>query len=153
MSAYIVGKPHIDAMVRLAVRHQVRWYDGKQFHDARVEMDSLGQKLVDQNVKSVEYRYQDSELTKLPGPTNSSWLIPYNYNPFGGRIPTPLEGLKIVSCYEYQSCEDPGWEASEARSFCQALTHHLIDALPGYDAAAGWEWRDDAEHPDYQPIL
>ena len=153
MSAFIVGKPHIDAIVRLAVKHQVHWYFENQSHDARVELDRLGQLLIDENVKSVEYRYQDSELTNLPGPDNSGWLIPYSYSPFRGGTPTPVEGLKLVNCYEYQACEHPGWEASEAHRFTQALTHNLISALPGYDNAQGWEWTDASEQPLYQRIV
>ena len=52
-----------------------------------------------------------------------------------------VEALKALDCYEYQSCEHPEWETSEAFEFCRAMRNLLIGCLPGYDAAQ-WEWDD-----------
>jgi hypothetical protein len=49
--------------------------------------------------------------------------------------------LKAISCYEYQSCEHPGWRKSEAHAFCEALRDMAIGCLPGYDDAP-WEIND-----------
>ena len=46
----------------------------------------------------------------------------------------PLAVLKAISSYEYQTCEMPNWDTSEARTFCTNLREHLISHLPGYDA-------------------
>ena len=54
------------------------------------------------------------------------------------RMPSPVAVLKAISCYEYQSCEHPGWHTSEARQFCSVLRDHMISMLPGYDDAQ-WE--------------
>jgi len=46
-----------------------------------------------------------------------------------------VELIKALHCYEYQSCEHPGWRTSQAHSFCRALERRLIGELPGYDDA------------------
>ncbi len=144
MSAFVVNKGHIDAMVRLATVGQVTWLskgaDGScVWRKASDDQDALGQMLLDECVKSVAYRYEGSD--DLPGPIDAYWKQPYSYSPLGGRMPTPVEGLKLVRCYEYQSCEHPGWKESDADNFCQSLTAHLMSTLPGYEEAP-WEWED-----------
>jgi len=52
--------------------------------------------------------------------------------------PSPVAVLKACDGYEYQACEHPGWEASEAHAYINALRRRAIHALPGYDEAA-WE--------------
>jgi hypothetical protein len=164
MSAFVVSKAHIDAMIRrgLALAHYgpLFWY-AKDFRDIQglgydevkkltrtltdETADAVGQMLIDECVKSVSYRYQDDKLTNLPGPTNAYWLIPYQYQmSWGARMPNPVEALKLISCYEYQSCEHPEWHDSEAKRFCESLRHHMIAMLPGYDDAP-WEWREKSE--------
>jgi hypothetical protein len=46
-----------------------------------------------------------------------------------------VQVLKACNCLEYQSCEHPGWEASEAHAFLQALKDKAVRALPGYETA------------------
>jgi hypothetical protein len=50
----------------------------------------------------------------------------------------PVQVLKAIKCYEYQSCEHPSWEDSEARSWCNHLRLAAIEHLPGFEAAK-WE--------------
>lgn len=137
MSAYIVTKAHIDALIRLALIHKVRHGS----IDPTLGGDEAGTILISECFASVEHHYPDDKPEELPGPTDCYWMKPYSYSPLGDRIPTSIEGLKLVSCYEYQSCEHPGWEASDAHRFCEALRDTLIGALPGYEEAP-WEWPD-----------
>jgi len=152
VSAVVVNKAHIDAMLRAAMAHSqygdpLRWFVphedvAKRWRqlDANTA-DAVGQMLIDEMVRSVGYRYDDSDLTNLPGPVNAYWVVPYTFPLFVGRTPKPVEGLSITRCYEYQSCEHPEWKESEAKSFCEALTYACITALPGYENAP-WEWRE-----------
>ena len=140
MSAFIVTKAHISAMLQAALAHCPYMY-WKNQGLAGSDLDQVGQMLLDQCVASVRYRYEDSPPEDLPGPTNLEWTTPYNWDPMG-RVPSALEALKLVSCYEYQSCENPEWEKSEAKEFCETLRIQLISALPGYEEAA-WEWRGE----------
>ena len=80
--------------------------------------------LVEQNYRSVNHRY--SEAGKPP---------PYFFERPPGVTLEPLTVLKALDCYEYQSCEDPGWADSEAAHFCEALRRATIRMLPGYDKA------------------
>ncbi|HUZ55086.1 MAG TPA: hypothetical protein VMU94_21490 [Streptosporangiaceae bacterium] len=75
--------------------------------------------LLAENRRSVNHRYADDE-----------YQAPYVFTEITGHL-DPIAILKAISCYEYQSCEHPGWEASEARSFCEALRRRIIRWLPG----------------------
>lgn len=167
MSAFIVDKSHIDALIAvgwLGPRertispgngwHTLRWWSvanvrglsPADLHLYRRELDHLtedrtGAMLVAEVVASVRYRYPDSG-DDLPGPITHYWTEPYSYTQ-PRSVPTAVEALKLLSCYEYQACEHPEWETSEARQFCEALRHACIAVLPGYDAAP-WEWTEES---------
>lgn len=147
MSAFVVEKAHISAMLRKGLQPRgytgpLTWRrNGNQQRLTRETANQVGQMLLDENVKSVSYRYPDDSVTDLPGRLNAEWLIPFKLNSPFFRTPTSMECLKLISCYEYQSCEHPDWKESEAYAFCQALRHRAIDSLPGYDEAP-WEWTE-----------
>tara|TARA_Y100000310_G_scaffold341651_1_gene441507 strand:+ start:538 stop:927 length:390 start_codon:yes stop_codon:yes gene_type:complete len=97
----------------------------------------VGQMLWSENVASVEKRYPDSD--DLPSTIDED---PYQYTTHVGnfgvfRYPaiTPEQVLAACDCYEYQSCEHPGWSASEACAFINALRSRAWHALPGYEKA------------------
>ena len=148
MSAFVVDKSHINAMIQAGLAAGGRYNSGFYWYyqDERKQLDhenadEIGQMLLDENIKSVSYRYEDSPITELPGRIDANYILPFIHSPFG-RIPKPIEALKITSCYEYQTCEHPEWETSEAKAFCQALKENTIDMLPGYEEAP-WEWREE----------
>ena len=144
MSAFVVSKSHINAIIMagMAVRYKpLSWYHGdERFVLTDETADRVGQMLLDECVRSVSYRYDDTGIASLPGRTNAEWLMPFQCHPTCNN-PTPLQALKLIGCYEYQSCEHPEWETSEARSFCEALRTHTICRLPGYEEAL-WTWED-----------
>lgn len=142
MSAFVVGKAHIDAMVTTAFASQsnpLYWRAGDGWRNTReTTPDAVGAMLLAECVASVRYRYDDAG-DDLPGPLSRYWLEPYTHNGlwrYHGY--NAVQMLKAIACYEYQSCEHPGWESSEARAFCESLRLHLINKLPGYEDAA-WE--------------
>jgi len=142
MSAFVVGKEHINAMVTAGLRVNYRplsWYHNTRSHQLTDETaDAVGQMLLDENVRSVGYRYEGDSITDLPGKINAEWLIPFKYQPTID-CPTGIETIKITRCYEYQSCEHQEWEQSEAKAFCKALIASQYGRLPGYEEAP-WEW-------------
>jgi hypothetical protein len=154
MSAFVVNKEHINAMIHAGLARRYRpmtWYHEGVRHELTNETANIvGQMLLDECVKSVCYRYGDSEMTDLPGRINAEWLIPFEYR-FTYKRPTPVEALKLIDCYEYQSCEHPEWEGSLAQAFCRSLRGNTIDRLPGYDEAP-WEWEDQEYHKVNRPI-
>lgn len=143
MSAWVVDKAHINAMIDAGLRVKyppMTWHHNDKPHELTAgNASEVGQMLLDECVKSVSYRYEDSKVTELLGRTDAEYLLPFEYRRFANP-PSPVEILKQIDCYEYQSCEHPEWESSESHSFCQALRHCTIDRLPGYDEAPwGWE--------------
>ena len=145
MSAYIEDKAHIDALVTLA-----RWGPERVISpdnswrssvgDSDGETSRIGQMLADENIKSVQYRYHGEALETLPGPADKSDLLDYHYA--RGRSLTAVEGLKALHGYQYQSCEHPDWEESEAYRWVERLHDALIRFLPGYAEADTWSISD-----------
>lgn len=122
MSAFNVGMRHIDYLVAAAIRYEATW--GPDYHTI-VDPDQVGAMLIDANTSSVNYRYRDNNEP-----------APYAFRPVIDLA--PIQVLKAVRCFEYQSCEHKGWKDSEAWNFCQVLTVRAIEALPGYTDAM-WE--------------
>jgi len=138
MSAFIVSTAHINALVnagyRACVANSLSWYVGAERRTLTSDnLDAVGAMLMQACVASVDYRY---------GETNQ---IPFYRHTF--RLPRPAVAvLKLIDCYEYQSCERPDWPTSEAHAYCAALRERLIGQLPGYDAAP-WAIGDGDEGP------
>jgi hypothetical protein len=142
MSAYIVSKAHIDAIVTFAVGGKRRVGTVKRITEdagqAKYVSSSdytpsqIGAALWAENHASVDYRYK--EITPAPD---------YAFCPkcHGGtctkptRLLTPLDTIKLCQSLKYQSCEHPGWEASFAHNFLDRVISAAIGALPGYDNA------------------
>lgn len=143
----MVDAAHIDAMLTAGIDakpYGCRWEtdaDENQVpgetirHGYRtldyLNADHVGAMLLAENRRSVNDRYDEDEIEDL-----------YTYRPLRHSTCTPVDILKAISCYEYQSCETEGWQGSEARRFCAALRDAMIGKLPGYDAAP-WEIERD----------
>lgn len=140
MSAFILGTDHIDYLVSAAVEAGIHqggfgiYWDGQrvEWHNA----DVVGAALLRENIASVSYRYQDFGTGNLPGPIPNPVPKDYVFLPFL-RV-EPAQVVKAIDCYEYQSCEHPGWNDSEARRFCDVLRRRYCATMPGYDDAL-WE--------------
>jgi len=126
MSAFICSDNHISAIVKWATRNNVSiWYG----NPSRSLCAGGEQELVDilyaENVESVNYRYKgDDPITGCV------------YDPTS-PILAPVAVIKAVQSLEYQSCEHPGWETSDAKEILQAIQSEAIRRLPGYELA---EW-------------
>lgn len=101
----------------------------------------VGMTLWLENVASIEFRYPDTEEThrNYPGPIafEREQAESYHFEKVPGMV-DPLVVLKAISCYEYQSCEHPGWAVSEAAAYCRQLQAQAVRRLPGYEEADGW---------------
>ena len=155
MSAFVVSKSHINAIIQAGLNVQYKpfsWYDRtedgelKYYQLTMHNASEVGQMLLDECVHSVSYRYGDDSIANLPGPSNAEWLLPFEWKSFVKR-PTALEAIKIIGSYKYQSCEHPEWRISNARAFCNKLIEILVTQLPGYDGAP-WTWDDDKYYLD-----
>ena len=63
----------------------------------------------------------------------------------GARELSPVQVLKACNCLEYQSCEHPGWEDSQARANLEVIRAYAVRQLPGYEDA---DWTLDAWKPE-----
>lgn len=128
MSAFIVSRNHIHYLVA-AYQHYGEFLPERNSTE-------LGNLLWQENIKSVQYRYHGEPLEVLSGPGGDDYRYKYKYPP-----PMPLNPvivLKLAASFEYQSCEHPEWEQSEAYSVVEAIKSAAIHHLPGYEKAP-WE--------------
>lgn len=133
MSAWVVEKVHIDALVTAAIDragpgHRFSYYHNRDRHYVTIDnADEVGQMLWDENFASVNHLY----IRDDPAPRET-----YRFRRTA-EIPA-IALQKGIICYEYQSCEHDGWDTSAAKAFCEELRQMLITRDPGYDKAAGW---------------
>jgi len=127
MSAFIVSQEHITAMLQAATGRYpgdgASYYWNGQSHYFNGSQTEIGQKLLNENYRSVNHRYNESE----PAPTFRLRIV---------RDCSPVELIKLIHCYNYQSCECPDWKETEAYAISAMLERRAINKLPGYDEAA-----------------
>lgn len=145
MSAFTVGKDHIDLMVTVALTLSEFRADVLDL----VELGTrLGRELWQENYNSVNYRYSEEEV-----PPEYEWQPVLGYDTLDLDAQHALTVLGAANCYDYQTCEHPGWLESKARWVSQALQVWATGRLKtlGVDAeeegGGAWEFRRDAEEP------
>ena len=106
-------------------KNEVQDFSDKGIDFSVTLVNALGKKLIDENYKSVNYRYGENAEPHE-----------FTYKPVKQR--TAVEILKACACYSYQTCEHPEWKESEAYVIVQVLKARAINKLPGY-AEADWE--------------
>ena len=131
MSAYLVSDETITGI--LSAIHISR-YQGEQpsyyWNDERHIITSprdIGQKLLDENHRSVTARYGEKANEHWPKRT---------YRILSARPVSPVEIIKLCDCYSYQACETNDWSETEAHAIVTALRERAITNLPGYEEAA-----------------
>lgn len=121
MSAFVVTNEHINVIVTAAN------------YPASIALH-LGRMLLSENIASVAHRYRlgaDSE--ELQG--YEAQVAEYAFEPVAA---SPAQVLKAIACLEYQSCEHPGWDGSEAQRFLEVFETQYIHhkGTFAYEAAA-----------------
>jgi ABC-type uncharacterized transport system ATPase subunit len=107
MSAFIVNKTHIDAIVTAIV-------DCPNINISRCEsaLNSIGQILWDENYKSVNYRYNEDEKTP-------KYLHKVKHVSL-------VQAIKAINCLNYQSCEHPEYDNSESKKIQNSAKEFLF---------------------------
>jgi len=125
MSAFIVTDTHINALVRYASRHKITVAYGNPTMRLNVSAheQEVAQLLIDENIKSVNYRYSEAETS----------LIEYDR---GAPILSAIEAIKAAQCLRYQSCEHSDYEESIAFKLIEAIIYDAIPRLDGYESAS-----------------
>ncbi|MGW4527793.1 hypothetical protein [Amycolatopsis sp. NPDC004378] len=113
MSAWIVASGHIDVLVHALAQYEVVAPDlgAEGFRE-------LGQKLWQENHTSVNYRYDENTPTPR-----------YQLRTTEATL-DPVVVLKALRCFDYQSCEHPGWTDSDANKLMEALHAAILDRHP-----------------------
>ncbi len=122
MSAWVMNDQSINALVTFWGKHCSRSNDAK-------ECQQTGEALLSQNIKSVNYRYNER-----------SRLIPesYFYTPVTTYQRKPITNTqiaKLVLCWKYQACEDPKHKRSKAWEIIEEISDELLRQSPGYEQA------------------
>jgi hypothetical protein len=138
MSAWIVSRQHIDVMVDAAIRRGLV---------EPSQADEVGRMLWKENLASVAHRYPRDKDGERPGPTDfrDADVETYTFTPLPKEIVdvwdlNPDGALRVtVDCYDYQSCEHPGWRGSAAHALCCRL-RELAGGSREYDERIPWRW-------------
>ncbi len=122
MSAWIVYPDHVSYLVAcaldLAPDGFLTFGDGCLLTPET--MDEIGQLLMNENVRSVGYRYDRDTFEELPGPVDKTGILSYRHIEL--TLPfDPIVLLKQLDCYAYQACECPDWLETDAHAFCQVV--------------------------------
>jgi hypothetical protein len=109
VSAWIVSKTHIDALVQALIEADLIEAD---------KATATGKMLWRENHKSINARYGASPRTPA-----------YTYTPLEGRaFDAPAVIQSAAVCYDYQTCEHEGYRSSKARLFVLALAGMVKDS-------------------------
>jgi len=128
MSAYIVNTEHAIYLVHAMARYQMHHIGQPLAYACSEELAAVTNDLLQENYKSVHYRYEGRHIDELDEVTAA------DMNRYVFRF-EPVEVIKAVECYQYQACEHEGWETSKARTMTNQLKSAAISRLEGYDAA------------------
>lgn len=135
MSAFVVSDTHLRVITNAweKLDSQYLYHNGKR-HDLTPQ--AVGQILRVQNVKSVNYRYQERRRYGM-----------FEHRPLRRHI-DGIQLLKVLDCYEYQANETPNYERTLAAAIIQDIRRATITDLPGWDEAQ-WHIYDDQEGGDH----
>jgi hypothetical protein len=131
MSAFIVSRQHIQYLVYALGKYEL----------LEESPEATGQRLWDENIKSVQALYPDCPYEELPGPDEE--VFEYKDVPYTATL-TVAQVVKACRCYTYQSCHHAAWEHSYACALIETLEELAMqgyastEEIPGYDAAM-WE--------------
>lgn len=152
MGAFVVDAAHIDALLSAAINGPIDRRPGSPLgwqppyvHELLGVLEPLGagnasaagRELMEECIASVTYRYPDL-AGELPGPIPTPIPEQYEWTDLG-RVMSAIEVCKALACFEYQSCEHPGWLRSGVRGFCSELRAAAVSCMKGYEVAP-WEW-------------
>lgn len=132
MSSFLVEHEHINVLLWAGLQQPrlgaLRWHFGNPRFEGELQPETanaVGQMLLDSNATGVNHLYDTTDPVE-------TFVETYTYRPPRHRSWSTPELLNALTCYEYQACEHPNWEGSQARAFVEALRHRLISRLPGY---------------------
>ena len=110
MSAFICNDYHISVLANYAAKQQLLYRHNNKTKGAN-DAAIIGLILHKENVRSYNYRYG----THLPT-TDFTFDYAVQEKPFHESVI-----ISAANCLDYQSCERPDWEKSEAKAIVTAI--------------------------------
>lgn len=130
MSAFIVSDKLLNVILTMAVVKNASYYwkpNNMRVDISRKNASEIGQKLLDENFRSVNYRYRENDKAER-----------FEYRAVRSDDYSAVDVLKAINCLDYQSCETDDWSESEAWAILDGIKDTMIRNLPGYEASRGW---------------
>ena len=104
MSAYIVNDKTVSVIVKAFEIYNITHYSNDCNEFIEKKRQAIGQRLVDQNYRSVNYRYIDQMTSHKFAFTDINLMV-------NGKLDTGLI-VGCIDCYNYQACEtDDYWQS------------------------------------------
>lgn len=127
MSAYLVNEEHI-AEIAKAWRELKQEY-GYNLYTKRMIKGNVVRELTKQNLKSLNARYGENELT---GKEEEKYIAKAKELSLGYAKVDMFDLYKMVQCYMYQSCEHEEWRETDAYFICESIKEviatRIVDA-------------------------
>lgn len=126
MSAFLLSNYHLSVLGRAAAAAKTIVEDPRTYRDLH-KAKVFAQLLYEENVRSVRYRYEESDTTYPRG-------MAFDERVMDGDL-DPVQILKACQSYHYQSCETDDYRQTEAWKIVDNIINAFIQALPGYKEA------------------
>lgn len=133
MSAFLCSDTHFNIIVSYFVDYRLDhqlWCQlkGEYFSMSKDNADQVAQCLYDENVRSVNSRYGESDKKTFV----------YRYLPTVKEYYSVSEIAMALDCLEYQSCEGSNYESSDAYKMITSMRKHLLKKIQDRDGANTW---------------
>ncbi|MDP3408115.1 hypothetical protein [Bosea sp. (in: a-proteobacteria)] len=133
MSAFFVSQHHIDVLVSAAIDYRAYGCPPRREQITHHRATLVGQMLWSENLRSMFARYPSLVgSVEAAGYQQQIDVYRHRYYP-DVRITAAAHTL---ACYDYQACEHPDYDKSEASAFVESLRNRLLASLPGIDVEA-----------------
>ena len=117
MSAFICSDYHVSVLANYAFEQGVNYYWRGRYRKC-ADPEEIGAILMKENIRSVNYRYQE----------RSRSLFEYAASVVG-NMPDNAQILQAAFCLNYQSCERDDWPKSEAHAILMAIIYDAAHAF------------------------
>lgn len=156
MSAFMHDNAHVDAIIHGAMTYGRTQgiYFGNPTHALTDNPTEAGRVLLRENAESMAYRYNMKDLdNEADGGTRAIEYLGYVEQAEGYEYDASKphktysagEVLMALHSFEYQACERPEFEQSDAHALIRGIERALIRSWREYSSAETWAICDGAE--------
>lgn len=139
MSAFVCMPEHLGALAAAMAHYEIDF-----------DIERMAEVLAKENIRSVAFRYPSDPDGGRPGPCLYDHEIvqfAVAYAVHYHRHGLPVNGrdlINMIRCYEYQTCETPDWEQTEAVEKVRMLRYRIQRMEPIFlmKPKVDWEFVD-----------